>query len=256
MFKSLKGKTAIITGASRKKGIGAAIAQKFADHGANLLLASWPTYDQEMPWGGSENEVSEIASEIQRSGVQCATVAVDFTKPGSSANLFSEALRVFGAVDILVNNAVCDIEADIFSVSEELLQRHLDVNLIANVMLSAEFIRAFKKENGGRIINMTSGQSLAPMPMSIPYVVSKSAIEGLTLSLSATAGTKGITINAIDPGPTDTGWMSHELRQSLNQQSPFGRVGLPTDAANLAAFLASDEGGWITGQVLRSRGGL
>ena len=94
------------------------------------------------------------------------------------------------------------------------------------------------------------------MPNSLAYAISKSAIEGLTISLSASAGKEGITVNAIDPGPTDTGWMNAELKKDIATKSIFNRVGMPTDAAKLAAFLASDESAWITGQIIRSRGGL
>jgi 3-oxoacyl-[acyl-carrier protein] reductase len=108
---------------------------------------------------------------------------------------------------------------------------------------------------GGRIVNMTSGQGVTPMPGELPYVMTKAAIEGLTLTLSAALAPKRITVNAIDPGATDTGWISDQLRAELLRHAPFGRVGVPDDAARLIGFLVSDAGQWITGQVIRSRGG-
>ena len=252
----LKGKSAIITGVSRRKGIGSAIAKTFATHGAGLLLVSWPSYDRSMPWGYSEGELQQTVSEIRSVGVQCEVLEMDLSDAPAAKKIFAKAKDAFGSIDILVNNAVVDIEADIFSTSEELLRKHFNVNVNANVFLSAEFIRCFERASGGRIINLTSGQGLAPMPNNLSYAMSKSAVEALTLSLSESAGERGITVNAIDPGPTDTGWMSETLLSDLAGKSPFKRVGLPSDAANLAAFLASDEGGWITGQILRSRGGL
>ena len=253
---SLKGKSAITTGVSRKKGIGTAIAKMIGSRGADLLLISWPQYDKSMPWGYSDGELEETVREIKSFGVRCEVLEIDLSEPTAAAAIFSKAKKSLGTVDILVNNAVCDVEADIFSISEEILRQHFSVNINATVFLCAEFIRSYEKQTGGRIINLTSGQGLAPMPYSLPYAMSKAAIEALTLSLSVTAGARGTTVNAIDPGPTDTGWMSENLLNDLKMRSPFNRVGLPADAANLAAFLASEEGGWITGQILRSRGGL
>lgn len=252
----LKGKRAIITGVSRKKGIGAAIAKAFAIHGADLLLVSWSNYDKLMPWGYSDGELQETIAEIKSHGVQCEVFEVDLSRPEAPKLIFSKMKEKFGSVEILVNNAVADREADIFSISEEILNQHFSVNVNANIFLSAEFVRCFKGPQGGRIINLTSGQGLSPMPNSLPYAMSKAAIEALTLSLSETAGARGITVNAIDPGPTDTGWMDKALLTELSLKSPFNRVGLPSDAANLAVFLASNESGWITGQIIRSRGGL
>jgi 3-oxoacyl-[acyl-carrier protein] reductase len=111
-------------------------------------------------------------------------------------------------------------------------------------------------KNGGRIINLTSGQSVAPMPGELAYAATKGAIEAFTVSLSAELAPYGITVNAVDPGATDSGWMTEEIKQELLPRFPMGRIGQPEDAARLIAFLASDEAAWITGQVIHSRGGL
>ena len=135
----------------------------------------------------------------------------------------------------------------------EELDRHYAVNLRATSLLCAAFARHCPS-GGGRIINLTSGQGLSPMPEELAYAATKGAIEALTLSLSAALAGKGITVNAVDPGPTDTGWLTRELYESLLAQASMGRLGTPEDAARLVAFLASEEAGWITGQILRSRG--
>ena len=123
-------------------------------------------------------------------------------------------------------------------------------------MLSIEFIKRFKFEKGGRIINLTSGQSLGQMSNEIAYAITKGAVETLTNTLSSEIATKGITINAVNPGPNDTGWMNDELRSTLVKRFPMGRIGQPSDTAKLIAFLCSEEAEWITGQIIHSEGGF
>ena len=162
----------------------------------------------------------------------------------------------FGKVDILVNNAAHDQLCDIYSLSPELLDTHYAVNVRGTTLLCAEFAKRHDGRPGGRIINLTSGNSLAPMPDNLPYAISKGAIESLTISLSASLASKKITVNAVDPGVTDTGSMRDEIHSKLLAKAPFGRVGTPQDAARIVLFLASSQGEWITGQIIRSRGGL
>jgi 3-oxoacyl-[acyl-carrier protein] reductase len=135
------------------------------------------------------------------------------------------------------------------------LDQHYAVNLRAMALLCAEFVRRYPSGRGGRIINLTSGQSLAPMPTDLAYAATKGAVDAFTLSLSVAVASKGITVNAVDPGATDTGWMSQALYESLVAKAPMARLGTPQDVAQLIAFLASEEAGWITGQILHSRGG-
>jgi 3-oxoacyl-[acyl-carrier protein] reductase len=132
------------------------------------------------------------------------------------------------------------------------------VNLRATALLCKYFTERYQDDGrgSGRIITMTSGQGLTPMPDELAYAATKGALDALTLSLSHAVANKGITVNAVDPGATDTGWMTADIKRDLLEQSPFSRLGTPQDAANLVHFLASAEAGWITGQVLRSRGGL
>lgn len=139
----------------------------------------------------------------------------------------------------------------IYSLSPELLDTHYAVNVRGCTLLCREFAKRHNGRVGGRIINLTSGQSLAPMPENLPYAVTKGAIEALTLSLSDSLSSKNITVNAVDPGATDTGWMSNQLRLTLESKAPFGRVGTPEDAASVVLFLASSQGQWITGQIVR-----
>src|SRR5207248_1599048 len=130
------------------------------------------------------------------------------------------------------------------------------VNMRGTLLLSVEFARRFTQSSGGRIINLTSGQGVGAMPGKLPYVATKGAIEAFTITLAAELAPKGITVNAVDPGATDTGWMGEELRQELLQRAPMGRIGQSEDAARLIRFLASEDAGWVTGQIIHSRGGF
>ncbi|WP_243297527.1 SDR family oxidoreductase [Bacillus litorisediminis] len=135
---------------------------------------------------------------------------------------------------------------------------HYAVNMRSTFLLSVEFARLFEKSTleTGRIINMTSGQELGPMPGELAYAATKGAISAFTRSLSAELAPLGITVNAVNPGPTDSTWMTDEIREHLLPKFPMGRIGLPEDVARLIAFLASDDANWITGQIIHSEGGF
>lgn len=252
----LTGKVALITGVSRKNGIGAAIAKRLAQAGAVIFTTYYRPYDVETALGKNANEAEEILAELRALGVNAAGMEADLADPQAPQAIFAEATRTVGPVDILVNNATRDTPANIDTIDAVTLDAHYAVNIRGMVLLCHEFVKHFARGAGGRIINLTSGQGVTPMPESLPYVASKGALEALTFSLSVALAPKGITINAVDPGATDTGWMSSELHRELTAKSPLGRVGLPDDAARLICFLASEEGAWITGQILRSRGGM
>ena len=253
---ALSGKVALITGVSRQKGIGAAIARILAQAGVNVFTTYYRTFDELMPWGSNPAEAEAIIESIKLYGVKAQGTETDLADTKVPKKLFDLVEESFGLVDILVNNAAHDQQADIYSLSPELLDKHYAVNVRGCTLLCREFAKRHNGRFGGRIINLTSGQSLAPMPENLPYAITKGAIEALTLSLSASLASKNITVNAVDPGATDTGWMNSELRSTLEIKSSFGRIGTPEDAANIVLFLASLQGQWITGQIVRSRGGL
>ncbi len=253
---SLEGMTAIITGASRKIGIGAAIARELASGGANVFITYFRPYDQSMPWGVGLNEVDDLLLELRALGIKAAGLELDLSLPASAPHLLDAVESNLGQANILVNNATVSEAGDIFQVDAAQLDRHYSVNIRNLVLLSAEFARRLPAGSPGRIINLTSGQSVGPMSGEIAYVTTKGGVEAFTLSASAELASQGITVNAVDPGATDTGWMSEALKAELARHSAMGRVGEPEDAAHLVRFLASRESGFITGQVIHSRGGL
>jgi 3-oxoacyl-[acyl-carrier protein] reductase len=257
---SLEGSIALVTGASRSIGIGAAIARALAQAGAAVFTTYYRLYDAAMPWGSQDSEAEELIAELRQIGGRADGLEVDLAEANAAGALFDHVEASLGPVNILVNNATYSVNASIETLTAALLDRHYAVNVRGMVLLCAEFVRRFRLgEDGpgyGRIINLTSGQGVGPMPGELPYVATKGAVDAFTVSLSAELAPRGITVNAVDPGATDTGWMPAELKQKLESQAPLGRVGRPEDAARLVCFLASPAAGWITGQIIHSSGGM
>ncbi len=251
----LAGKTAIITGTSRKIGIGAAIARALADVGCNIFAAYYRPYDATMPWGSQADEAEAFVVELQQMGVQAAGLEIDLSDPAAASEVLTAAVKAMGPIDILVNNATYSVNDGINKVTAVHLDKHYAVNVRGMMLLCAEFVRHFQGP-WGRIINLTSGQGVGPMPSELAYAATKGAVDAFTVSLAAELAGQHITVNAVDPGITDTGWMEPALQAHFAAQAPLGRVGLPEDAARLVRFLASPEAGWVTGQIIRSRGGL
>ncbi len=251
---SLNQKVALVTGVTRRKGIGAAVALALARAGADVGTAFYRPYDHTMPWGVKDSEPENIIGELRAIGVNAHGFEIDLSEPDGPRTLFQVAVEQFGRIEILVNNAAYSMETTVERMSAEDLDRHYAVNLRAVMLLCGEFVRSFPAGRVGRIINLTSGQGLTPFPNELAYAATKGGVDAFTVSLSAAVARLGITVNAVDPGPADTGWMGEELRRSVIPNTPMGRLGMPQDAAPLIVFLASEEAQWVTGQVIRSRG--
>jgi 3-oxoacyl-[acyl-carrier protein] reductase len=251
----LQGRIAVVTGASRRAGIGAAICRKLAAEGADVFFTYWKAYDRTMPWGVSDEEPEELKRELLAMGVRAEGLEADLARTEAVKEILDAVEEKLGKASILVNNATYSTRGSYEELTLEELDRHIAINVRATTMLAVEFAKRYPGGPGGRIINMSSGQS-QPMPGEIAYATTKGAVDALTISLSAEVAPKGITVNAVDPGPTNTGWMTEDIQKELLPLFPFGRIGRPEDAARLVAFLASDEAEWITGQVLHSRGGF
>lgn len=246
----------MITGASRRGGIGAAICLALVREGADLLFTSWQTYDRSTSWGAQDSAPDELAAELRESGARVETLEVDLGREDAPAMVIRQAAEAFGVATILVNNA-CHSERDsIQDFDAAILDRSYRVNVRAPVLLALEFVRAFGGRGARRIISLTSGQMAGPMRGELAYATTKASIDAFTITFAAEVGHLGITVNAVDPGPTDTGWMTEQTRAALQKRFALGRVGLPRDAANLVTFLARREADWITGQVIRADGGF
>lgn len=251
----LSGRIAIVTGASRRAGIGAAIAHRLAGAGADLLITYFLPYDRRTYGEQGEEEVEQLLGELRAFGVRAYGLEANLSQPGTPRHIFDAAYALLGMPSILVNNACHSEPGSIEQIDADQLDRHYAVNVRGSLLMCQEFLRRWRATRGGRIISLTSGQAAEPMPGELAYVVTKAAIDAMTITLAAEVAGRGITVNAVDPGPTDTGWMSAELREAIAAKSYLRRVGLPEDVANLVCFLASDQGEWITGQIIRSRGG-
>ena len=252
----MENRIAIVTGASRLKGIGKAICVELAKKGCDVFFTYWTSYDNQMPWGVVDNEPELIAQEVKQLGVRCEKLELDLTEQNAIEVLFNSVTKQLGKPSILINNATYSAETTINNITAEELDKHYQLNIRATTLLTIEFIKQFDFKEGGRIVNLTSGQSLGKMPNEIAYAITKSAIENLTYTLSSEIAAKGITINAVNPGPNDTGWMDTTLKKDLIKSFPMGRTGQPADLANLIGYLISKEAEWITGQIIHSEGGF
>lgn len=249
-------KIAIVTGATRLKGIGAAICKELAQKGVHIFFAYWPRYDKGMPWGMKDNEPFLLKEQIESFGVRCHMAEINLAQSYAPNRLLHMVSKQFGEPTILINNATYSTNTSYETLNFKELDSHYTVNVRAPMLLSTLFIKHFMKGEGGRIINLTSGQSLSPMPEELAYIATKGAIEAFTTSVAPAAMKKGITVNAVNPGPTNTGWMDNEVQKYLAGKFPTGRIGEPNDAARLISFLVSEEAAWVTGQVIHSEGGF
>jgi 3-oxoacyl-[acyl-carrier protein] reductase len=252
----LRGRVALVTGASRRRGIGTAICRALAAEGADVFFTHWLPFDRTQPVGEDPEAPAALREELRGMGVRAEGMEMDLSLPESPERLLDAVTERLGTPSILVNNAAHSTRDGFEKLDVATLDAHYAVNLRATALLSVGFARRYPGGPGGRIINLTSGQSLGPMLEELAYAATKGAIEVFTVTLAAEVGHKGITVNAVDPGPTDTGWMTEELKRELAAKVPAGRVGEPEDAARLVAFLAGEEACWITGQIIHSEGGF
>ncbi|MET3405808.1 3-oxoacyl-[acyl-carrier protein] reductase [Priestia aryabhattai] len=257
-MKRLINKIAVVTGASRAKGIGTEICRELAREGADVFFTHWSKYDRLMDYCNEDDFKwsKHLMEEIRSLGVRCESMELDLSQPDAPRKLLDEVQNKLGSPSILVNNATHSVDVDFRSIDADILDAHYNVNVRGTCLLTVEFARLIEGKHGGRIINMVSGQDKSPEPGNLAYVATKGAVSTFTKSVAIELAPLKITVNAVDPGPTNTGWMSSELKEELLPKFPMGRLGEPRDAAKLVIFLASEESEWITGQIIHSDGGF
>ena len=240
------GRGALVTGVSRREGIGFAIAERLVADGFGVFTQGWEAHDASQPWGAGEVPLREgLAGHLE----------ADLTDPEAPQAVLAAARIALGHVDVLVANHAASVGGTL----EELTPASIDTALVVNVRATLLLVQAFAagfEDGHGRVVLLTSGQGRGPMSSELPYAASKAAVSGSVLSLADHLAPRGITVNAVNPGPTDTGWASEEVLARAAAAMPRGRWGTPEDAARLVAWLASEESGWVTGQVIDSDGGF
>lgn len=243
----LQGRIALVTGAGR--GIGRAIAIRLAELGANIVIN----------YRSSEKEAEEVIEEIRSKGVSAIMIQGDVSIYADSEKIIKSAVKHFGRLDILVNNAGITIDNLILRMKEEDFDKVVNVNLKGafNCMKNAAPIML--KQRSGKIINISSVIGLVGNAGQANYAAAKAGIIGITKSVAKELGSRGINVNAIAPGFIETDMtesLGDNVKENLMDNIPLKRIGKPKDVANIAAFLASDEASYITGQVINVDGGM
>lgn len=242
----LDGKVALVTGASR--GIGRAIALRLARDGACVVVN----------YAGNAEAARSVVAEIEAFGGRAVEVRADVGIVADVTRLFDEAIGHFGKLDLLVNNAGIILYKPLAEVTEEEFDRLLDVNVKGTFFACQQ--AAKRLEDGGRIVNFSSSTTALMLPTYSAYVATKGAVEQFSHVLAKELGPRGITVNVVSPGPTDTELFgqgkTEQDKLRFAQMAALGRLGLPGDIADVVAFLASEEARWVTGQNLRVNGGL
>ena len=239
-------RTAIVTGASR--GIGAEIARHLAADGVAVAVN----------YASSPDAADAVVADITAQNGRAVAIRADLADPAAAARLFDETEAAFGHVDILVNNAGMMKLSPISGVDDVQLDAQIALNLAAPIRLMRE--AASRIGEGGRIISLSSSVVGLYQPSYGVYAATKAGVEALTHVLAKELGPKGITVNAVAPGPVGTDLFlvgkSDALVEQIEKMNPFGRLGAPEDIARVVCFLASDAAAWISGQVIRANGGV
>jgi len=248
MTDKLSGRVAVVTGAS--KGIGAAIAAHLAAEGAAVVVN----------YASSKAGAERVVAAITGRGGKAVAVQADVARKADIQRLFAETRAAFGRLDVLVNNAGVYEFAPLEDVTAEQFHRLFDLNVLGLLLATQEAVRHFGPE-GGSVINISSVVATATPPNASVYSATKAAVDAVTRSLAKELGPKKVRVNAINPGMVETegthaqGIPSSDLRKQVEAQTPLGRIGQPDDIGPAAAFLASTDSGWITGETIHIAGG-
>jgi 3-oxoacyl-[acyl-carrier protein] reductase len=245
----LAGRRAFVTGVSRRTGIGHAVARRLLDAGAQVVIHGWSAHDEHQSRvepGGTEGIAQELG---------IAFVESDFAVAAAPAEAVAAAVDAAGPLDILVVSHARSESGGVADLTAAGIDAHLHENVRAPLLLVREFAAQYDDaRGGGRVVLLTSGQHRGPMVGEVAYAASKGAIQQVTATLADELADRGITVNAVNPGPTDTGWGLAERDPA--GVMPAGRWGEPDDAARLISWLCSEDARWITGQTIDSEGGF
>jgi 3-oxoacyl-[acyl-carrier protein] reductase len=248
---NLEGKAALVTGAS--KGIGAEIAKALAWAGAAVAV----NYASDQP--GAEGVVNEIT----KSNGRAIAVQADVSKAVEVARMFAEIKRAFGTLDILVNNAGVYATMPLEVMTEQEFHREFDTNVLGPMLVIRESLKHFRPR-GGSVINIGSAASRICPPGYSIYAASKGALDTVTGVLAKELAPRNIRVNSVNPGATLSEGtraaglygVGSEFEKQLVAMTPLGRIGTPSDIAKVAVFLASDDSGWLNGEIIVASGGL
>ena len=259
----LAGRTVLVTGVSRRIGIGHAIACRAADYGASIVAHHYRPHDASQPWGA--DDIDAVMGSIRTHLVgpaRLVDIPADLAVPGEPARVVEQAVAAAGHLDALVcNQAMSSPDGALSEMTEAVLDSHWAVDAQEGFAAPAPAGsggpgRQPVDNHRGAIVFLTSGQGLAPLPGEIAYAAAKAAIAGLTPTISEELIDVGITVNTVNPGPVDTGYVTEADREAIAGMFPQGRWGEPDAAARLITWLLTDEARWITGQVINSEGGF
>lgn len=247
--------TALVTGVGRARGIGAGIATHLAEQGWDLALGYLSDYDDRIGLAHGPHDPHDVAARCREFGVTVELLPSDLADPDVPAQLITAANRR-GDLTALVLSHTESVDSSILDTTVASWDRHYAVNARAPWLLIKAFAEQLPAQVGaaraGRVVALTSDHTAH----NLPYGSSKGALDRIVIAAAIELAERGISANAINPGPIDTGWMDDELREVLIRQTPAGRLGTPQDTADLVGFLLSPAGGWITGQLLHSNGGF
>jgi 3-oxoacyl-[acyl-carrier protein] reductase len=246
--KKLSGKVAVVTGAS--KGIGAAIAKHLAEEGASVVVN----------YASSKAGADKVVNEITSQGGKAVAVQGDVAKKVDIERLFAETKKEFGKLDVLVNNAGVYEFLPLEQVSEEHFHKQFNLNVLGLLLTTQEALKQFPAT--ASVINISSVVGTSAAPNGAVYSATKAAVNAVTQSLAKELGPRKIRVNSISPGMIETdglhaaGFAEGDFRKMVEAQTPLGRIGQPQEIATVATFLASEDSGWITGEIFHVAGGF
>lgn len=244
---------ALITGASRRIGIGSAIAVELSKNGWDIAITYWSNYDNSMPWGSDNNDIKLLEDEIKSNGSKFYAIEADLIDVKTPEKILNSVEDKIGKISALILSHCYSVDSSILTTTIENFDLHFSINTRASWLLIKEFANRFIfKDIPGRIIAITSDHTV----FNLPYGASKGALDRIVLAAAEELKDKRILANVINPGANDTGWMDSKFKQLVKEKTFQHRVGTPKDTANLISFLCSESGVWINGQIICSDGGV